>query len=194
MLDHFFFFFFCTWRKSFIRHPAHFVELGSVGFLPTKTSTAACILFCLGAPGPEYSPLFLHICLAASMLFIFPSFCFLFFLRVWLLLPHRFFLCCWDLLSRRLSLDYLSRLCISRLRCFTSFTIRVGSLHRINGIMNQYKDILQDQLIDAVGNMPFEKENVIFMHDSKHTVKSVKHWLSTKKIFCSGLACTEHRP
>ena len=51
-----FFFFFLSWRKSFTRHPAHFVELGSVGFLPTKTSTVACILFCLGAPAPDYSP------------------------------------------------------------------------------------------------------------------------------------------
>lgn len=65
----------------------------------------------------------------------------------------------------------------------------VRSLHRINGIMNQYmyKDILQDHLIDAVKNIPFEEEHVIFMHDrdSKHTAKSVKHWFSTKKIFCS---------
>ena len=55
-VEFFFFFFLFTWRKSFIRHPAHFVELGSVGFLPIKTSMVACILFCLGAPGPDYSP------------------------------------------------------------------------------------------------------------------------------------------
>ncbi|CAK9820118.1 Transposable element Tcb1 transposase [Anthophora quadrimaculata] len=68
--------------------------------------------------------------------------------------------------------------------CLTAFG--VGSLHRINGIMNQYlyKDILQDHLVDAVENMPFEEKNVIFMHDRdpKHTAKSVKNWLSTKKF------------
>ena len=32
------------------------MELGSVGFVPTKTFTVACILFCLEAPGPDYSP------------------------------------------------------------------------------------------------------------------------------------------
>ena len=38
-------FFFYTWRKSCTRHPAHVTELGSVGFLPTKTSTVACIVY-----------------------------------------------------------------------------------------------------------------------------------------------------
>ena len=70
------------------------MELGSVGFLPTKTSTVACILFCLEAPGPDYSPVPLHICLAASFLSVVPSLCFLFFFSfsaVSLLLPRRFF-------------------------------------------------------------------------------------------------------
>ena len=64
-------FFFYTWRKSCTRHPAHVTELGSVGFLPTKTSTVACIVF--EAARPEYSPLPLSICLAASVvIFFFP--------------------------------------------------------------------------------------------------------------------------
>ena len=49
----------------------HVTKLGSVGFLPTKTSTVACIVF--EAARPEYSPLPLSICLAASVvIFFFP--------------------------------------------------------------------------------------------------------------------------
>ena len=47
-----FFFFFFYVEEIFHKTPSPF----SVGFLPTKTSTVACILFCLGAPGPDYSP------------------------------------------------------------------------------------------------------------------------------------------
>lgn len=66
--------------------------------------------------------------------------------------------------------------------CFSSSG--VGPLVRVKGIMDQtqYKDILEKQMLPfARNNMP---RGWLFQHDNdpKHTAKSVKKWLKTKRI------------
>lgn len=66
--------------------------------------------------------------------------------------------------------------------CFSWYG--VGPIHRIEGILNQYKylDIMRDQML------PFAEENMpdqwILQQDNdpKHTAKSVKHWFDDQEL------------
>ena len=66
----------------------------------------------------------------------------------------------------------------------------VGSLHRIEGTMNQYtyKDILEKNLLETIENMP--DCDVVFQHNngSGHCAKSVKNWLQTQPFQTHGMA------
>lgn len=62
----------------------------------------------------------------------------------------------------------------------------VGPLVKIEGIMKkeQYLDILQKNLPDAIRQTKIVEENVIFQQDGdpKHTAKIVKNWLNSQKF------------
>lgn len=64
--------------------------------------------------------------------------------------------------------------------CFTAYG--VGSIRKIDGIMNKevYLDILNNELLDTLDNMPYRIEDVTFQQDNdpKHTAKVVKSWLA----------------
>lgn len=52
--------------------------------------------------------------------------------------------------------------------------------------MNEYtyKAILENHLLEVVGNMPMPEDEVIFQHDwdPKHTAKSVQNWLACQQF------------
>lgn len=62
----------------------------------------------------------------------------------------------------------------------------VGPLVKIEGIMKkeQYLDILQKNLPEAIRQTKIVEENVIFQQDGdpKHTAKVVKNWLNNQKF------------
>lgn len=68
--------------------------------------------------------------------------------------------------------------------CMTAFGM--GPVHQIQGIMNKeiYLDILRQNLGQAIENMPYPENEVVFQQDRdpKHTAKIVTNWLTNQSF------------